>query len=178
MKTLLASLLLVFLANGVAAQTGKDACRVYVVDIAKASRALKTAERADNEGAVAKALSVGQTIFPEFLPVIGEEELTTKHYSFPGSKLVITASVFYTDESMASHGEGASASHNDSMLIGITVSNRRKASALDPRTGNATAEVTYDQHTNKVRAQQYVKVRGRMYLVGIECDCMADKRPR
>ena len=78
---------------------------------------------------------------------------------------------------MASHGEGASASHNDSMLIGITVSNRGKASAIDPQAGNAIAEVTYDDHANKVRAKQYVKVRGRMYLDGAECDCMAGKRP-
>ena len=178
MKTLLASLLLVFLADGLTAQTAGDACHVYVVDIAKASRALKTAERADNEAAVAKALAAAQTIFPEFLPTIGEEELKTKHYSFPGSKLIITASVFYTDESMASHGEGPSASHSDSMLIGITVSNRGKASAIDPQAGNAVTEVTYDQYTNKVRAQQYLRMRGRMYLVGIECDCMVDKRAR
>lgn len=178
LKALLGSLLLVVLAAGLAAQTGKDACHVYVVDIAKSSRALKTAERADNEGTVTKALAAAQTIFPEFQPPIGEEELTTKHYSFPGSKLVITASVFYTDESMVSHGEGASASHSDSMLVGITVSNRGKPSAVDSQAGNAIAEVTYNQYTNKVRAKQYVKVRGRLYLVGIECDCMADKRAR
>ena len=46
MKTLLASMLLVFLADGLAAQTGSDACHVYVVEMAKASRALRTAEKA------------------------------------------------------------------------------------------------------------------------------------
>jgi transposase-like protein len=178
LKTVLAFLLLVFLAYGVAAQTGADACHVYVVDLAKSTRALKTLEKAESEEAVAKALSAAQTIFPEFRPAIGEEELTTKHYSFPGSKLVITASVYYTDESMASHGEGAASSRNDSMLIGITVANRGKASAIEPQAGNAITEVTYDQHTNKIRAKQHVKVRGRMYLVGIECDCMSDKKPR
>jgi hypothetical protein len=178
LKTFLASLLLIFLAAGVAAQTRADTCHVYVVDLAKSTRALKTAEKAESEEAVAKAISAAQTIFPEFHPTIGEEELTTKHYSFPGSKLIITASVYYTDESMASHGEEAAASRNDSMLIGIVVANRGKASALEPQTGNAITEVTYDQYTNKIRAKQHVKVRGRMYLVGIECDCMAEKKSR
>jgi hypothetical protein len=178
LKTVLAPLLLIFLAFGVAAQTGADACHVYVLDLAKSSRALKTAEKAESEEAVAKALAAAQTIFPEFRPTIGEEELTTKHYSFPGTKLVITATVYYTDESMASHGDGASASRNDSVLIGITVSNRGKASAIEPQAGNAITEVTYDQYTNTIRAKQHVKVRGRMYLVGIECDCMTDRRPK
>jgi hypothetical protein len=178
LKTVLAPLLLIFLAFGVAAQTGADACHVYVLDLAKSSRALKTAEKAESEVAVAKALAAAQTIFPEFRPTIGEEELTTKHYSFPGTKLVITATVYYTDESMASHGDGASASRNDSVLIGITVSNRGKASAIEPQAGNAITEVTYDQYTNKIRAKQHVKVRGRMYLVGIQCDCMTDRRPK
>ena len=175
-KALCAPLLLIFLAYGAAAQTGADTCHVYVVDLAGSSRALKTA--AESEEALAKALSAAQTIFPEFQPTIGEEELTTKHYTFPGSKLVITASVYYTDESMASHGEGAFDSRNDSMLIGIVVASRGKASAIEPQVGNAITEVTYDQHTNKIRAKQHVKVRGRMYLVGIECDCMAEKKLR
>jgi len=176
LKTVHVPLLLIFLAYGVAAQTGADACHVYVVDLAKSARALQTAERAESEEALAKALSAAQTIFPEFQPIIGEEKLTTRHYSFPGSKLVITASVYYTDESMASHGEEADSSRNDSMLIGIIVANRGKASAIEPQAGNAITEVTYDQHTNKIRAKQHVNVDGRMYLVGIECDCMAGKK--
>jgi hypothetical protein len=175
MKALLAGLFLIVLANGIAAQAGADVCHVYVVDVAKSKRALRAAEGTTSDEALRKILSAGQTIFPQFLPAIGEEELTTKHYPFPGSKLVITASVFYTDESMASHGDDAGASSADSMLIGITVSKRGKTSAIESEVGNAITEVTYDQHTNKVRAKQYLKVRGRMYLVGIECDCMAKK---
>jgi hypothetical protein len=166
-------------SNGFAQQRGEDACHVYVVDVVKPKHAFETVPRTNNEAADEKALSVGQTIFPEFRPTIGEEELTTKHYSFPGSKLIITASVFYTDESMASHGHGQFVSHSDSMLIGVTVSSRAKQSAIDASAGNnAIAEVTYDQYTNKVRAQKYITVRGRLYLVGIECDCMANRRPK
>jgi hypothetical protein len=178
LKAVRAPLLIIFLACGVAAQTEADKCHVYVLDLASSSRALKAAEKAESEEAVARALSAAQTIFPDFQPKIGEEELTTRHYSFPGNKLVITASVYYTDESMASHGEGAAASRNDSMLIGIVVDNRGKASAIEPQAGNAITEVTYDQYTNKIRAKQHVNVRGRMYLVGIECDCMAKKQSR
>jgi hypothetical protein len=167
---------MIFLACGVAAQTGADTCHVYVLDLAKSSRALKAPEKAESEEAVARALSAAQTIFPEFQPKIGEEELTTMHYPFPGNKLVITASVYYTDESMASHGEGAAGSRNDSMLIGIVVANRGKANAIEPQAGNAITEVTYDQHSNKIRAKQHINVQGRMYLVGIECDCMAEKK--
>jgi len=177
-KALRVPLLMIFLACGAAAQTGSDACHVYVLDLAKSSRALKTLEKAESEEAVAKALAAAQTVFPKFQPKIGEEELTTKHYAFPGSKLVITASVYYTDESMASHGESATASRNDSMLIGILVASRGKASAIEPQAGNAITEVTYDQHTNKIRAKQHVNVRGRLYLVGLECDCMAEKKNR
>lgn len=162
-----------------AQEQANDACHVYVVDVAKSKHAFDTVLRTDNEAIDEKALSAGQTIFPEFRPTIGEEELTTKHYRFPGSKLMITASVFYTDESMASHGHGEFVSHNDSMLIGVTVSSRSKQNAIDASAGdNAVAEVTYDQYTNKVRAKKYVTVRGRVYLVGIECDCMANRRSK
>jgi len=179
MKTLLGAQLLILLAVNISAQTGKDACHVYVIDVAKSKRAFETVQRTENEDADEKSVSVGQTIFPEFRPTIGEEELTTKHYRFPGAQLVITASVFYTDESMASHGHGEFVSHSDSMLIGLTVSQRARSDAIAVSAGdNAIAEVTDDQYTNKVRAQKYVRVGGRIDLVGIECDCMADKRPR
>src|SRR5215212_6367887 len=83
-------------ANAFAQQPGRDSCHVYVVDVGKSKHAFETVPRTSNEAADEKALSVGQTIFPEFRPTIGEEELTTRHYSFPGNKLIITASVFYT----------------------------------------------------------------------------------
>ena len=38
----------------------------------------------------------------EFLPKMGEEELTTKSFRLPGSRLRLFASVFPTDESMHS----------------------------------------------------------------------------
>jgi hypothetical protein len=175
---LLISLFILGTSNGFRQQQGKDVCHVYVVDVAKARRAINSVPRTDDEEANERALLAGQTIFPEFQPTIGEEELTTKHYPFQGTQLVITASVFYTDESLASHGHGEFASHSESMLVGVTVSKHARQNAIDASAGNAIAEVTYDQYTNKVRAKKFITVRGRVYLVGIECDCMAKQRPK
>jgi hypothetical protein len=170
---LLISLSIFATSNGSHQQQGKDTCHVYVVDVAKAERVSNTVPRTDDKEANEKA---GLTIFPEFQPTIGEEELTTKHYRFPGTQRVITASVFYTDESLASHGHGEFASHSESMLIGVTVSKHARQSAIDASAGNAITEVTYDQYTNKVRAKKFITLGGRVYLVGIECDCMANQR--
>ena len=177
MRIVLATTLLLLLSADLVAQTGNDACHVYVVDVAKSQKAFESFRETGNDEADAKALSVGQTLFPEFYPVLGEEQLTTKHYPFPGGRLVITASVYYTDESMASHPHGESEVHSESMLVGVTVANKAKADAVSASAGEgAIAEVTYDEYTNKVRAKKYVTVGGRSYLVGIECDCMAEKR--
>ncbi len=160
------------------AQSRADTCHVYVVDIAKSKQAIENLGTTGNEEADEKALRAGQTLFPAFNPTIGEEELTTKHYQFPNSKLVITASVYYTDESMASHPHGEFAAHSESMLIGVTVANKAKQSAIGPGDEGAIAEVTYDQFTNIVRVKKYVTVRGRSYLLGIECDCMSEKQKK
>ena len=84
-------------------QQRHDNCEVYVID--------RRTQR--------KVMS------KEFSTVIGEEELTTRTYSLPGTKLIITASVFYTDESMASKS-GA-----DSMQLGIAVGERALKDAFD-----------------------------------------------
>jgi hypothetical protein len=179
MRIVLATTLLLLFPATLAAQTGNDACHVYVVDVAKSQKAFENFRETGNEEADAKALSVGQTLFPEFYPVIGEEKLTTKHYQLPGSRLVITASVYYTDESMASHPRGESEVHNESMLVGVTVANKEKPDAMSASSGeSAVAEVTYDEYTNKVRAKKYVALDGRSYLVGIECDCMVERREK
>src|ERR1044072_5050112 len=89
----------IFIVLGLAAvaQGQGDVCHVYVVDSALAERFRNAPEK--EQARLAKA---AETIFPEFHPTIGEEELTTKTYRFPQSKLIITASVFYTDESLPS----------------------------------------------------------------------------
>jgi hypothetical protein len=92
---------------------------------------------------------------------MGEEELTTKSYRFPGTRLMITASVYYTDESMSS-AEGS-----DSMTIGIAISPKSLKNALTAE-HNAASEVTSNK-VDTVRAKKYLRVNGRLYLIGIEC---------
>jgi hypothetical protein len=179
MRIIMAALTVLLLSAGAYAQTGGDACHVYVVDAARARRALENFRETGDEEADARALSAGQTLFPEFFPKIGEEELTTKHYPFPGGRLVITASVFYTDESMALHPHGDYAGNSNSMLVGVTVARRAKPDATGASAGESSiVEVTYDEYTNVVRAKKYVNVRGRSYLVGVQCDCMVERREK
>ena len=158
---ILANFLILFLSGVVVAQSQGDLCHVYVVDVEKGQKALDNFQETGNAAAVAKALSVGETVFPEFRTTLGEEKRTTKTYPFPGSKMFITASVFYTDESMAS-SEGA-----DSMWLGIVISSKPQKDALSSE-NNSVAEITLNDR-DTVRAKKYEKVNGRLYLVGIEC---------
>jgi hypothetical protein len=150
---------LVLLVNGIGfAQGHSDVCHVYVVDVEKARKA----QEISDEKALEKALAEAETVFPEFSTVVGEEELTTKTYTFPGGGLFIKAQVFYTDESMAS------ADSANSMLLSIIVSPKPQKSEL-LSVDNALAEVTYNNSTDTVRVKKYIKVRRRSYLVGLEC---------
>ena len=169
MKRLVVANLVILLMLGVAgAQSQSDVCHVYVLDVAKAKKAAASFTETGNADVDAKALAVGQTVFAEFYPVMGEEELTTKTYRFPGTGLIITASVYYTDESMAS-AEGS-----DSMTISIAVSPRSLKNALTAE-NNASSEVTSNDKLDTIRAKKYMRVNGRLYLVGIECRRKASK---
>jgi hypothetical protein len=132
------------------------------VDVARAKKAFAEYHDTGNPESDNKALAAAQNVFPEFQTVIGEEELTTKTYQFPGSKMIITASVYYTDESMAS------AAGSDSMLLGLVVSPTALKDALSAE-DNAVAEVTLDDNRDTVRVKKYVGVNGRRFLVGLEC---------
>jgi hypothetical protein len=160
-KFLIAKLVILLMLGTASAQSQRDVCHVYVLDVAKAKRAAASFTETGNAAADAKALSAGQTLFPEFYPVTGEEELTTKTYRFPGARLIIIASVYYTDESMAS-AEGS-----DSMTLSVAVAPKVLKEALTAE-NNAAAEVTSDK-LDTVRAKKYLRVNGRLYLLGIEC---------
>jgi hypothetical protein len=137
-----------------------DLCHVYVVDVLKARRAQEQYERVGPERGT-RALEAAQVVFPEFPTVVGEEELTTKAYRFPGSRVFITASVFYTDESMAS------AAGADSMMLAVAVTRRpfRHAFEVD---NNAVAELT-STGSDTARVKKHVRIDGRPYLLGMEC---------
>ena len=170
-RIIIASLIVLLPLSMVGAQTRSDVCHVYVVDVEKAQKAYEGYRETGNAEADAKALLVGQTQFPAFHPVTGEEELTTKTYPFPGSDLIITASVYYTDESMKS------AAGFDSMLVGVVTSLKAQPDATSAE-NNAVSEVTDNDNLDTVRAKKYVKVKDRLYLVGIECHCKEGKKAK
>ena len=154
------ALLMIALVSGAAlAQSRADACHVYFVDVSAAEKAYKSLPANATQEAQAKALSSVMKILGEFQAVVGEEELTTKTYPFPDSKLVITASVFYTDESMPA----------ESMMLGLVVSDRALKDALSAP-NNAVAEVNYNENTKIFRVRKYVELNGHNYLVGLQCN--------
>jgi hypothetical protein len=146
-----------------------DVCHVYVVDALKALKLqdlyFETAEPETDEKYL-KLKKQAETDFPEFKTKIGEEELTTKYFRFPKSKLIITASVFYTDDYIG-----------DEMVLGIAVSGKRWKSAIGyPPIGGAIADFTLNEKMDLVRVKQYIKVLGRNYLVGMQCDLAAKRQ--
>ena len=178
MKRLLAALLAALASVCAAsAQTGEamrtqgvgDLCHVYVVDVLKARKAQDEYRDTGDPERDTKALAAAQVVFPEFRTVRAEEELTTKSYRFPGSRLHITAAVFYTDESMAS------AAGADSMQLAVAVSRRALKNEGDvfEAENNAVAELT-SKDSDTARVKQYVRAGGRVYLVGMECS----RKPR
>ena len=136
---IIAGLSLVLSSDDALAQRGSDNCEMYVVDVD-----LKK-----------------EVILEKFTTDIGEEVLTNKSYPLAKTGLVVTASVYYTDESMASaHGQ-------DSMMLGVAVSNKALPNAFSTP-NNAVAEVTLAT-LDVVRAKMYYKVNSKTYLIGVQC---------
>ena len=80
----------------------KSICIVCLI-VLSASVALAQARNSDRcEVAVSATNPKDNAVLGKFTTVLGEEELTTKAFRLPGTRLFIVASVFYTDESMAS----------------------------------------------------------------------------
>jgi hypothetical protein len=155
----LIAVMVAVLSNTALAQSNGDSCHVYFVDVSAAEKAYTSLPPNATEEAQAKALSSVMKILGEFTTVVGEEELTTKSYPFPDSKLMITASVFYTDESMPA----------ESVMLGLAVSDKALKDALSAP-NNAVAEVNYNENTKIVRVRKYMEVNGRSFLIGLQCN--------
>jgi hypothetical protein len=149
-------------------QTKADYCHVYLMDedeVIKASEATtKIDVEAANKALLAGKTVNGLTILGRFTPAIEEERLTTKNYPIIGTKRIVIASVFYTDESMFSSKTKVA----DSVLISIAVSDKPHDSALEVL-GSVNVEVTYTEYTDTVRQKTRFLSKGRSYLVGVEC---------
>ena len=151
-----------------------DKCHVYIVDVKKAEYfdekiyTNKFQELSEQEQEKLINEKSGVTMFDEFETEVCEECLTTKTYKFPNSNLKITASVYYTDEMMAS------VTAWDSMLVGIAVDNKFYKQAFQAP-NNAGTEITYNEHTDTIRVKKNIKVKGRDFIVGVECHCIEKK---
>jgi len=97
----------------------------------------------------------------EFVPKMGEEELTNNSIRLPGGRLFLTASVFPTDESMHS-AKGA-----DSLKLGLATSRKTGVNAFD-LANNAVAEVTLGV-LDTARVERTLLVRRRLMLTRLEC---------
>jgi hypothetical protein len=169
----LACLWLLIGASLASAQSNSDTCHVYTVDV-KATQEFREKTDLDalmqkskkEQEAIVNAAGLGKQ-FDEFATTVGEEELTTKTYPFPKGNQVITASVYYTDESMVSTG------FSDSMLLAISVAAKASENALSASDA-AITEVSYNEHTDAVRVKKNIVLNGREYLVGLECRCKND----
>lgn len=96
-----------------------------------------------------------------FKTVIAEEELTTRAFRLPGTKLYVVASVFYTDESMASD-RGA-----DSISLELTLSRGRKRDVLRSLSWAEAEMLTREFDVGRVG--MIVRVNGRPKMVIMEC---------
>ena len=101
------------------------------------------------------------TMLGTFITVIAEEEATTRTFRLPGTKLFIVASVFYTDESMASEKSSSSVS------LELALSRSRKRDVLR---SISWAEAEMPLNTFDVgRVTMLVKSSSRPQLVVMEC---------
>ena len=149
--------LLLSAAAGVAlAQAGSDHCEVAAVEMTGSKPAnLKFSE--------AKKLG-------EFDSVMAEEELTTRIYRLPGTRLFIIASTWYTDESLASE-KGA-----DSVSLELSVSAYRKRDI--PRSLVFADAETPVNGFDVGRVMTMVKTGGRTQMIIMECRRSPAKRTR
>jgi hypothetical protein len=160
------AILILFFAPALAAgQDLADYCHVYVIDVKAAEKAAMKYPTGNDQQDL-KLLTTAITIVGRFAPEIAEEQPTVKTYRLPGSTQVITAGVVYTDESLYS----TKSKTPNSMLAVIAVSKKALDDPLNAP-NNATAEITYTDHTDIIRVKTQAYVRGRQYLVGLECRC-------
>src|SRR5687768_4245427 len=105
MRLIIATSTLIFLfATTGFSQHGKEGCHVYVVDSELATKLFENPGTGRLKECEKNPAKCGVVDFPVFTPTVGEEELTTKTYKFPWAPLTITASVFFTDESLPTIG--------------------------------------------------------------------------
>jgi len=146
-------------------------CHVYAVDEAGAEKLMKAMQDAPPGTDMAKfreAASKIELILGRFEPEVGEEVDTVKAYPLGDTGMTVTAEVVYTDESM--RGE-------DSMILSLAVA---KEAVPRPRRhlGAVLAEVNFDEFTYIARVKQRHAIGGKIWYIGLECQCTTDEERR
>jgi len=149
-----AATLLTFYAGGVLAQYIRyaDRCTVGVADVT----GIKTSGLGNDTAPKLEFKELGA-----FDTDIYEEELTTKSFRLPNTKLYVVASVWYTDESMA--GEDS----QDSVSLQLTISPAPRRDILSGLRF-AGAEVL-SKNFEVARVTTMYKSRGRNFYIVMEC---------
>ncbi|BDC51482.1 hypothetical protein F183_A37980 [Bryobacterales bacterium F-183] len=147
-------------------------CHVYAVDEVGAAKLMEEIEAAPsgtNMETFRERASKIELILGRFEPEIGEEIDTVKIYPLGNTGMTVSAEVRYTDESMPG---------GDSMILSLAVA---KDPVPHPRVhvGAALAEVSLDEFTYKARVKQRHSIGGKVWFIGLECECMsAEQRDR
>jgi hypothetical protein len=143
------------------AQGQKDTCKVVFLDVADARKQAKTGQDIESLA----------TVIGKFEAAVGEEVLTTRHFAIPSTKQYITASVYYTDETMTPLRRPDSNMWQDSTIqLGILISEQKPESAFFTE-DNAVAETNYAKDTLRVSTEKFFKANRRLYWVSLECVC-------
>jgi hypothetical protein len=138
MRYLLATLILGFPICAVAQNPNYDECEVAV----------------GYQNGTSKVLG-------SFTTIMGEEELTLRSLALPRTKLFVVASVYYTDESMATE------ENSDSMILELILSRDRNRRNLKTSLGYARAELPAAAAVGRVT--MLARPGGRQTLVIMEC---------
>jgi hypothetical protein len=139
----------------------KSICIVCLI-VLSASIALAQARNSDRcEVALATTNPKDNVLLGKFTTVLAEEELTTKAFPLPGTRLFIVASVFYTDESMASE------KGSDSVMLELALSTGQKRDVLHSLSWAEAEMQLKDFEVGRVT--MLVKSGARPQLVIMEC---------
>ena len=149
--------LLMLPALSVLSQHDKEGCHVYVVDTEKAM-AIESFTQAQLKDCEKTPEKCGVKDFPNFVPNMGEEQLTTQTYKFPWAPLTITATIFMTDEMWI----------GDTATLTITLA-ESSPKGVQADENSAQTDIVLHTQGNAAKVKRYYRIKNKQYLVGLQC---------
>jgi hypothetical protein len=99
-----------------------------------------------------------------FDATVGEEELTTRSYKIPGIQQTVTASVFYTDESIGIEYGDSSA------ILGLSVGKKAVKNAIEAKDASlGEADISSQFGLVKIRIAKRIQSDGKDLSIQLEC---------